>query len=152
MKILICSDGSEQADRALGLGAALVAASKAEVTVLGIVERPSEAEKVTASLNRGLAMLQDRNVKAELITRMGKAIEEIVKRTREVNYDLVVIGAVRKKRQGAFCMSAKAYKIIKEVLPPVMIVMGAVTTLKRILICSGGKPYIENAIQLSGKI
>ena len=152
MKILICTDGSEQADRAVGVGAAIAPGCKAEVTVLGIVESPRESEKVTDSLNRALAILQDQNVKTELITRTGKAIEEIVRRTKEVNYDLVVIGALRKQRQGAFSMSAKAYKVIKEVAPPVMIVTGNVTSLKRILICSGGKPYIENAIQLTGEI
>jgi nucleotide-binding universal stress UspA family protein len=100
MKILICTDGSEQADRAVALGATTAGACKAEVTVLGIVEAAGESEKVTNSLNRALAILQDLNVKTELITRTGKAIEEIV----------------------------------------------------RILICSGGKPYIENAIQLTGEI
>jgi nucleotide-binding universal stress UspA family protein len=152
MKMLICSDGSEQADRALGLGTTIAAGCKAEVTVLGIVERPAEAETVNGSLHRGLAMLQERNVKAELITRTGKAIDEIVRRTKEVPYGLVLIGAVRKRRQGAFWMSAKAYKIIKEVMPPVMIAMGAGVKLKRILVCSGGKPYIENAVQLTGEL
>jgi nucleotide-binding universal stress UspA family protein len=152
MKILICNDGSEQADRALGLGSTIAAGCGAEVTVLGIVEAAAESEKVAASLNRGLSILQDKKVKAELITRTGKPLAEIVRRTQEVNYDLILIGAVRKQRHGAFWMSSKSYKIIKEVKPPVMAVAGNTSSLKRILICSGGKPYIENAIQLTGEI
>lgn len=152
VKMLICSDGSEQADRALSLGATIAVACQAEVTVLGIVEHPGEASRVTGSLNNGLTTLHQRGVKTELITRTGKAIEEISGRARETNYDLVVIGAVRKQRRGAFCMSAKAYEIIRKVTPPVMIVTGSICPPKRILVCSGGKPYIENAIQLTGQI
>jgi nucleotide-binding universal stress UspA family protein len=139
MKMLICSDGSEQAERALNLGATIAGVCQAEVTVLGIVERPDETAGVTGSLNKGLAILQQHKVKTELITRTGKAIEEI-------------LGAVRKQRRGTFCMSAKAYEIVKEVKPPVLIVTGSAPSLTRILICSGGKPYIENAVQLTGQI
>jgi len=152
MKILICSDGSEQAESAVRLGAAIAGGCQAEVTLLGIIELPAESKTVTDSLARGLALLQDKKVRTESITRTGKAIEEIVKRTQEAAYDLVVVGAVRKQSRGAFWMSSKSYKIIKEVTPPVMVVAGKSASLKRILICSGGKRYIENAVRFTGEI
>ena len=51
-----------------------------------------------------------------------------------------------------FWLSSKAYKIVKEVEPPVLIVAGKVGPLKRILICSGGKNYIDAAVGLTGCI
>jgi nucleotide-binding universal stress UspA family protein len=62
---------------------------------------------------------------------------------------LVVIGAVRKARVGAFWMSAKAYKLIKSIPQPVLTVIGQRNTIRRILICSGGRPYIEKGIELA---
>jgi nucleotide-binding universal stress UspA family protein len=152
MKILICSDGSEQAERAVRLGAAIGAGCQAEVTLLGISESQGDNKPLVDSLQRAQSLLADKKVRAELITKSGDPIEEIVRRTEEANYDLVVIGAVRKAVRGAFWMSSKSYKIIKEIKPPVMTVAGKSTTINRILICSGGKKYIEKAVELTGQI
>jgi nucleotide-binding universal stress UspA family protein len=151
MKILICNDGSEQAERAMRVGASIAAACEAEVTLLGIQETPA-SEAVLDSLKRGQALLEDKKIHAELVTKSGKPIEEIVKRTRETVYDLVVIGAARKETRGAFWMSSKTYKLIKEVRSPVLSVAGKTGSINRILICSGGKRYIDDAVLLTGKI
>src|SRR5207302_5798883 len=112
---------------------------------LGIMESTGESKTILDSLKRGQALLEDRKIHAELITKTGKPLEEIIKRTRETTFDLVVIGAVRKEARGAFWVSSKSYKIIKEISPPVLSVAGNKTTLKRLLICSGGKDYIARA-------
>jgi len=152
MKILICNDGSEQAERAMRLGATIAAANQAEVTLLGIQESPGASQALLDSLKRGQSLLEDKKIHAELITKSGTPIEEIVKRTGETRYDLVVIGAARKETRGAFWMSSKSYKLIKEVSSPVLSVAGDTTSISRILICSGGKRYIDDAVLLTGKI
>ena len=152
MKMLICSDGSEQADRAVRLGALIAAGCRAEVTLLGIIESKGHSESILESLKRGQAMLQDKGVHAELITKAGNPIEEIVRRTTEADFHLVVIGAARKEPRGLFWLSSKTYKIVKEVQPPVLIVTGRNPGLKRGLICSGGKNYIDEAVRLTGRI
>jgi len=152
MKVLICNDGSEQAERAMRVGAAIAAACEAEVALLGIQETPGASESVLDSLKRGQALLEDKKIHAELVTKSGKPIEEIVKRTRETVYDLVVIGAARKETRGAFWMSSKTYKLIKEIRSPVLSVAGKTGSINRILICSGGKRYIDDAVLLTGKI
>jgi len=152
MKILICSDGSPQAEQAMKLGASIAAGCGAEVTLFGISESKGQSDALLESLKRGQALLADRKIQAELITKSGKAVEEIIKRTRETSYDLVVIGAVQKESRGLFWMSSKSYKIIKEITPPVLSVAGEITTLARILVCSGGKEYIDNAVRLTGQI
>lgn len=152
MKILICSDGSEQAERAMRLGAAIAAACQAEVTLLGIQESPGASQSLLDSLKRGQSLLEDKKIHAELITKSGKPIEEIIRRTRESVYDLVVIGAARKESRGAFWMSSKTYKLIKEIRSPVLSVAGKTASISRILICSGGKKYIDDAVRLTGEI
>lgn len=152
MKFLICSDGSAQAENAVRFGGLIAAASSAEVTLLGISEHPGESNALLDSLKRGQQLLADRKVAVELVSKSGHPVEEILKRTQETHYDLIVIGAVRKGMSGPFWMSAKAYKIIKETKPSVLTVVGNRSTLKRILICTGGRQYIEKAIALAGQI
>jgi len=152
MKILICSDGSEQAERAIRLGAGIAVACQAEATLFGIIETPSRSEAILESLKRGQALLAEKKIPAELTTRTGDPITEIVQRTKQQAYDLVVIGAVRKETQGLFWMSSKSYKIIKEIRPPVLSVAGQVSTIKRILICSAGGRYIDSSLPLMGQI
>jgi len=152
MKLLICSDGSAQAERAIKLGAEIAVGCQAEVTLLGIVEGPGESKTILDALKRAQSALEDKKIHAELISKSGNAIEEIIKRTSETPYDLVVIGAVRKETHGAFWMSSKAYKIIKEIKPPVLLAVGKSTVIKRMLICSGGKRYIDSAVRLAGTV
>jgi nucleotide-binding universal stress UspA family protein len=152
MKILICSEGSEQADRAIRFGAQVAAACHAEVTLLGIMESPGGEGALLDSLRRGQALLESKQIHAELITKTGEPIEEIVKRTREARYDLVVIGAVRKETQGLFWMSSKSYKIIKALEPPVLSVVGDCAAIRQVLVCSGGRRYSDAAVALTGEI
>jgi nucleotide-binding universal stress UspA family protein len=152
MKILICSDGSSQAESTIRFGGLIAAACHAETTLLGITEKPSEEDAIFDSLKRGLQLLKEGGIAAELVIKAGDPIEEIVKRTREISFDLVVIGAVRKGTRGPFLMSAKAYKIIKAVDPPVLVVTGNREGLKNMLICSGGEKYIDKAVEFSGNI
>lgn len=152
MKILICSDGSASADKAAHLGALIAAACKAEVTVLGIVEAPGKTDSILDALRRSLQLLEEKKIHTELVTITGQPIAEIVKRTEEVHFDLVVIGATRKGTPGPFWMSYKTYKIIKSIHPPVLVVMEKTTSIKRILICTGGRKYIDNAVALAGRI
>ncbi|HLG16309.1 MAG TPA: universal stress protein [Blastocatellia bacterium] len=152
MKVLICSDGSPQAENALRFTGMIAEAARAELTLLAITEKPGQEDAIFDSLRRGQQYFNERGLQAELITKAGEPIAEIVKRTRETHYDLVVIGAIRKGTRGPFLMSAKAYKIIKAVEPPVLIVIGERSTLKRILICSGGAKYIERAVSFAGSI
>jgi len=152
MKILICSDGSTQAENAVRFGGLIAQAIQADTTILGITEKPGEEDKIFDSLRRSQQVLKDRDVNVELIIKAGEPIEEIVRRTEETAYDLVVIGAIRKGTRGPFLMSAKAYKIIKAVAPPVLVVIGNRETLKRLLICSGGEKYIDKAVEFAGEI
>lgn len=152
MKILICTDGSAQAENAVRFAALIAERADTQTTILGITEKPGEEDAAFDSLRRAQQLLKERGVNAEVITKAGDPIEEIVKRTEETKYDLVVIGAVRKGTRGPFLMSAKAYKIIKAVAPPVLAVIGNREAIRRILICSGGEKYIDRAVEFSGAI
>lgn len=133
------------------LGATLAAGCQAQVTLLGINESPG-ANSLLESLKRGQSLLADKKIHAELITKVGNPIHEITRRTEETGYDLVVIGAVQKGAGGLFWMSSKSYKIVKAIQPPVLLVKGRTSTIKKVLICSGGKQFIDPAVRLTGAL
>jgi nucleotide-binding universal stress UspA family protein len=152
MKILICSDGSEQAERATRLGATIAAASRAEVTLLGVAESSGHPDRILDALKRAQSLLTDKKIRAELITKPGHPLAEIVRRTEETAYDLVVIGAVRKQTGGRFWMSSLSYRIVKAIQPPVLIVAGQGNSIRRLLLCSSGRRFFEPAVRFTGEI
>src|SRR5579883_1075499 len=151
MKFLVCSDGSAQAENAIRLGALIATACQAEVTLLGIIEDPGGTDAILDALRRGLQLLEERKIHAELTTITGEPISEIIQRTEQTRFDLVIIGAARKGSQGPYWISSKAYKIIKSIHPPVLVVLEKTSGIKRILICTGGQKYIANAVSLTGQ-
>jgi nucleotide-binding universal stress UspA family protein len=153
MRFLVGTDGSEQAERAIRFATEVAAACQTEVTLLGIQETAGKPDVLLGALRRGQQLLESRGIAVESVTKSGDPIEEIVRRTETLVYDLVVIGGSRKRgHYGPFSMSVKAYKIIKLIKPPVLIVTGNPSALKRILVCSGGKVYIESAFDLIARI
>jgi nucleotide-binding universal stress UspA family protein len=152
MRILICSDGSAQADRAIRFSGMIAAKMQADVTILAIAETSVGDEAVLKSMKNSQQAIVQLGLRAEIVIKAGEPVAEIVKHTEQNNYDLVVIGAVRKGRRGPCLMSAKAYNIIEAILPPVLVVIGNPTQLKQILICSGGERYIHDAVSVAGQM
>jgi nucleotide-binding universal stress UspA family protein len=151
-KILICSDGHAQAENAIRFIAPVAAAREAEVTLLGIIENEKDEKSLREALERGAGILREKNLEPKLVARTGEPVDEIRKQTAEVEYDLVIIGAERKGAGDPSCMSEKAYSLIKLIEPPVLAVIGNRMAMRKILICSGGKRYIDKAVELVGRI
>jgi nucleotide-binding universal stress UspA family protein len=88
----------------------------------------------------------------EIVVRAGEPIRQIVDQTTNEKYDFVIIGAQRKGLGGLYWRSDKTYEVIKAIAPPVLVAMGEVTQLKRFLVCTGGKQFIEDAVRLTGQL
>ena len=65
-------------------------------------------------------------------------------------YDLIVIGSRRSTESGRSWQSHRTYEIIKAVEPSVLVAIGTHEGLSRILLCSGGKHFIDDAVRLTG--
>jgi nucleotide-binding universal stress UspA family protein len=152
MKILVCSDGSERSRRALASAAVIAAATKAETTILGITEIEQGEGGLLETLREQATAFQEKEPKLQIVTKSGDIVAEIIRETRESIYHLVVIGAERRGREEFFLPSTKAYSIAEAISPPVLVVPRSRPNLKRILICSGGGPYIDNAVRFTSKM
>jgi len=152
MKILICSDGKPAADNATRLGAAFAGPLHAETTLLGIAETSGDESALRAALDKQAQWLREKNVSPQIAVGPGDPVRQIVDQTTKEKYDVVIIGARKTGATGLHWRSEKTYEVIKSIPPPVLVAMGEWAQLKQFLVCSGGKEFIEDAVQLTGKL
>ena len=152
MKILICSDGTDSAQRAIELAALLARPLNAETTLLGIAETSHDEQRLRESIHTHGRLLEGRGVSPNIILQSGEPVWQIVEETSKSNFDLVVIGARWTGAVGAYWRSKKTYELIKSIQPPVLVAIGERKQLKRFLICTGGKEFIEQAVQFTGTL
>ena len=152
MKILICSDGKPAADSATRLGALLAGPLQAETTLLGIAENADDEAALREALGKQAEWLRAKSVSPQIAIGAGDPVRQIVDQTTKTKYDLVVIGARKTGSAGPHWRSEKTYEVIKSISPPVLVAMGEWAQLKRFLVCTGGKEFIEEALQLTGKL
>ena len=152
MKILICSDGMPSAETAIQLGGLLGAALKAETALLGIAETSSDESPLRQALQKQAESLRGRGLSANIIVQSGEPVRQIADETAKTSYDLVIIGARWIGATGHHWRSEKTYEVIKSIQPPVLVAIGDCEQLKRFLVCTGGKEFIEQAVQFTGKL
>ncbi len=152
MRILICSDGTDLADKPVLLGGLVAAPTKAETTLLGIAELSGDEQPLRAALESEAEKLRGFGVSPEIVLRTGEPIREILHQTTEASYDLTIIGARRKGTTGLYWRSEKTYEVIKAIPSPVLLATGTCETLKSFVVCTGGKTFIDAAVQLTGKL
>jgi nucleotide-binding universal stress UspA family protein len=152
MTILICSDGTPEGESATRLGGILAGPLRATTTLLGIAEQGEDEATLRAALEREAQALRSAGVSLEIVVDTGEPVRKIVDQTAKTKYDLVIIGARRTGSIEPYSRSEKTYELIKSISPPVLVAIGEWAQLKRFLVCTGGKEFIEEAVQLTGKL
>jgi nucleotide-binding universal stress UspA family protein len=152
MKILICSDGTESAEPAIRLGGLLAGPLKSGTTLLGIAETEQDEHPLRDALHTQAQSLHGHGISPEIVVHSGEPVHQILDQTSKSNYDLVVIGARWTGAVGEYWRSKKTYEVIKTIQPPVLVAIGEREQLKRFLVCTGGKEFIEQAVQFTGRL
>ena len=152
MRLLICSDGTDPADNPTRLGGLIAGPCHSPTTLLGIVEAATDDQALRQALESEARLLREMNVEAQIVVRSGEPIRQILAETTANEYDLAIIGARRTGSGGLYWRPQKTYEVIKAVPPPVLVAIGEVKKMERILVCTGGKRYIDDAVQLAGEI
>jgi nucleotide-binding universal stress UspA family protein len=152
MRILICSDGTEAAENAIRIGALLAVPMNAQTTLLGIAEKTRDEPALRDALEKQARPLREQHLTPEIIFRVGEPVRQILNQTSKAHYDLVVIGSRQRDATGPYWRSERTYEVIKAIQPPVLVAIGECDRLKHFLVCTGGKEFIDEAVQLTGKL
>ncbi len=142
----------QSTETAIHLGGLLAGPLKAETTLLGIAETSQDEQPLRDALYNQAQLLHGRGVSPAIVVQSGEPVRQIVDQTSKTNYDLVVIGARWIGASGHYWRSAKTYEVIKAIQPPVLVAIGECKQLKRFLVCTGGKEFIDQALQLTGRL
>ena len=84
MKILICSDGMPASENAIDLAALLAGPLKAEITLLGIVEKSSDEQPLREALERQAQSLRTQNAQPDIVVRAGEPVRQILDQTSSI--------------------------------------------------------------------
>jgi len=152
MKILICSDGMPASENAIELTALLVGPLNPQITLLGIAEKSSDERPLREALERQAQSLWTQSARPNIVVRAGEPVREILDQTSNTSYNLVIVGARWSGATGQYWRSERTYEVIKAIQPPVLVAIGDRKQLKRFLVCTGGKEFIEKAVQFTGEI
>ena len=152
MNILICSDGTPPSNNAVHVGALLAKATTAQTTLLGIAEQSLDEEPLRQALEKQATALGNLGVNPRIVIGAGEPISQILSETAANRYDLVVIGARHKESSGLFWRSERTYELVNAIVPPVIVALGKCQRLARFLVCTGGKHYIQEAIELTANL
>ncbi|HEY2567753.1 MAG TPA: universal stress protein, partial [Candidatus Udaeobacter sp.] len=93
MKILVCSDGMPASENAIELTALLAGPLTAEITLLGIAEKPSDEGPLRETLQRQAQSLRIQNAQPNIVIQGGEPVRQILHQTSDSSYDLVIVGA-----------------------------------------------------------
>src|SRR4029434_5156868 len=152
MNILVCSDGIPASENAIELAALLAGPLRAEITLLVIPEKSSDERQLRETLERQAQSLRTQNAQPGIVVRAGEPVRQILNQTSNASYDLVVVGARWTGATGHYWRSEKTYEVIKSIRPPVLVAIGERKQLKRFLVCTGGKEFIDQAVTFTGEI
>ena len=152
MKILICSDGTPSAQTATDLVGAFAGPLTGETTLLGIAEKSEDEQPLRDALHAQEQSLRQRGVTPDIVVQFGEPVLQIVQQTSKTKYDLVVIGARWTGAVGHYWRSKRTYEVIKAIQPPVLVAIGERKELKRFVVCTGGKEFIEQAVKFTGQL
>src|SRR5215813_1840975 len=152
MKILICSDGMPASENAIDLAALLVGPLNPQITLLGIAEKSSDERPLREALERQAQSLWTQSARPNIVVHAGEPVREILDQTSNTSYNLVIVGARWTGATGQYWRSERTYEVIKAIQPPVLVAIGDRKQLKRFLVCTGGKEFIEKAVQFTGEI
>ncbi|HEY2047578.1 MAG TPA: universal stress protein [Candidatus Udaeobacter sp.] len=152
MKILICSDGTPSAQTAINLAGVFAGPLTGEIALLGIAEKSEDEQPLRDALHAQEESLRQRGVTPDIVVQFGEPVLQIVQQTSKTKYDLVVIGARWTGAVGHYWRSKRTYEVIKAIQPPVLVAIGERKELKRFVVCTGGKEFIEQAVKFTGQL
>jgi len=152
----MCTNGQENAEKALHFGSQLFRYARPEVGMLAVgrvlADPPRREEEW---LERAKTILANYEIQANSKVRQGSISEEIIRESQEGNYDLVVIGSRGYSEILAGVTSVSLGEVAQGVIEKTetsLLVVKDPRPLHKVLMCTDGSSNAEEAIHFYGKL
>lgn len=146
MKILISTIGSKQRESTLRFSSHVAEALAAETTLLGVVDKKHRMEELEHALQEVALNLSERELLVQVRVEAGNAEDLVMKELETTPYDLVVLGSLGNKRSHHRLFGSVAMSIVERAQLSVLVYRGDRSRLSRILICTSGTEYGQQAV------
>jgi len=156
MKILMCTNGQEHAEKAINFAGSLFFSVKPEICVLTVARSSIQSPRMEAKwLERAKNILEKYDIQAKTKVREGYISDEITRESREGDYDLIVIGSRGYSEIlvgiTEIILGETANYIVEKAEVSLLVVKEP-RPLHKVLICTDGSSYAEKAIHFWGEL
>jgi nucleotide-binding universal stress UspA family protein len=152
MRVLLCTNGSAWANRALEMGKQIALATASAVDVLAVAQSAERLDEVGEAIEAAVADLQVKDIVVNVHQRVGGLAEEVIQQAHAAPYDLVVIGSRGRRGIKRLFLGSVAAHVIGHAPTSVMVVKRRRRALKQFLVCSAAGPVSENAVRFAGRL
>jgi nucleotide-binding universal stress UspA family protein len=152
MRILLCTDGSPAAANAVRFGLNIARQPDESIELLGVIEKRDDVVGLRAGLEALVAELQTSGTPCDIKIRHGHAAEQILNEAETWQAELIVVGQLGRRGLTRFFMGSTATRIVQFAPCPVLMVQGARSSLKKVLVCTaGGEPGLHD-VTMAGRV
>ncbi|MGH7563110.1 MAG: universal stress protein, partial [Gemmatimonadota bacterium] len=152
MKIMVCSDGSPASAEAVAFASRIRSPEPDAFALLGIRAGEGTDPELLEALHEQQRILRETGLPVDLITGTGEPVGDIEAFAEKGRFDLVVVGARRRGRGRLTTFGSSTYRIVRALLPPVIVVPAAREAIRRMVIAVGGVGHIERAVEIAAPI
>lgn len=152
MRILLCTDSSPEAARAVRFGFQLARDSQQPLELLGVVEKRVEVDAMRAGLEDLGAELKTIGAQCEIKVRRGHAAEQILAEAEDWQAELIVVGQLGWRGLTRFLMGTTAARILHYAACPVLLYKGHREELRNILVCTAGSDQGLRDVARAGQV
>ena len=143
----------DPADSPSDLGGLIAGPGQSQTTLLGIAEDAADEEPLRRALEDEAERLRQQGVLPNIVVRSGEPIRQILaETTRERIRPRHHRRAAQRKRRSVLAAGEDLRSDQGRSAAGAGRDRRDATTIKRILVCTGGKRYIDDAVQLAGEI
>lgn len=145
MHILICTDGSKEAEQAAKFIALMNFEKDAHITVLSVLESDGTRAHLQESIDRIIAIFDKEKYHLSTKIRKGESVEQILQETKETTYDLVAIGASGHHRGFLLInIGSTSQKLARKLETNFLVVRRVPPKINKVLICTAAEePSLE---------
>lgn len=147
MRVLVYTDGSQDAEDAALLLQRMGTVNDAQVTILGVSEDPA----VERSAERIEQQLEQEASKVKRLIRRGEPSQQLVDEAKRGHYDLVIVAReYRHRHTPRFRSRSTTARLARHIPSHLLIARNVPERLDRILICSGAERPSAETVRLAG--
>jgi nucleotide-binding universal stress UspA family protein len=152
MRILLCTDGSDEAAKAVRFGLLIARGSNQPIDLLGVIEDRRESEAIRSNIEVLAAEFTTIGAQCEVKFRQGNAAEQILDEAETWRADLIVVGRSGQRGLTRFLLGGTATRIVQYASCSVLLVKNAPPVLNKVLVCTaGGEPGLQD-VESAGRV